>query len=142
MIKEIIEHQIEIIYSGELRTWSTHLKSGDDIITDAPVDNQGKGEAFSPTDLLASALGSCMLTIMGITANTQNINIDGTFATVKKVMGEEPRRIAEIHLDITFIQSVSEKHRTVLERAAHHCPVSKSLHPDLKEVVTFHYLEE
>ena len=88
-----MEHQIEIIYSGELRTWSTHLKSGDDIITDAPVDNQGKGEAFSPTDLVASALGSCMLTIMGITANTQNINIDGTSARVKKVMGEDPRRI-------------------------------------------------
>ena len=117
-----MEHQIEIIYSGELRTWSTHLKSSDDIITDAPVDNQGKGEAFSPTDLVASALGSCMLTIMGITANTQNINIDGTYATVKKVMGEEPRRIAEIHLDITFIQPVCEKHRMILERAAHHLP--------------------
>ncbi|MBT7276929.1 MAG: OsmC family protein [Woeseiaceae bacterium] len=83
-----------------------------------------------------------MLTIMGITANTQNINIDGTSARVKKVMGEDPRRISEIHLDITFIQTLSDKHRAVLERAAHHCPVSKSLHPDLKEVVTFHYPEE
>ena len=137
-----MDHQIEIIYSGELRTWSTHIKSGDDIITDAPLDNQGKGEAFSPTDLVASALGSCMLTIMGITAKTQNINIDGAYAKVKKVMGEEPRRISEIYLDITFIHPVSEKHRTILERAAHHCPVSKSLHPDLKEVVTFHYSEE
>ena len=137
-----MEHQIEIIYSGELRTWSTHLKSGDDIITDAPVDNQGKGEAFSPTDLVASALGSCMLTIMGITANTQNINIDGTSARVKKVMGEDPRRISEIHLAITFIQPLGDKHRAILERAAHHCPVSKSLHPDLKEVVTFHYPEQ
>jgi uncharacterized OsmC-like protein len=137
-----MEHQIELIYSGELRTWSTHLKSGDDIITDAPLDNQGKGAAFSPTDLVASALGSCMLTIMGITANTQNINIDGTYAKVKKVMSEEPRRISEIHLDMTFIHPVSEKHRMILERAAHHCPVSKSLHPDLREVVTFHYPEE
>ena len=137
-----MDHQIEIIYSGELRTWSTHIKSGDDIITDAPVDNQGKGEAFSPTDLVASALGSCMLTIMGITANTQNINIDGAYAKVKKVMGEEPRRISEIHLDITFIMPVSEKHRIILERTAHHCPVSKSLNPDLLEVVTFHYPEE
>ena len=136
-----MEHQIEIIYSGELRTWSTHLKSGDDIITDAPVDNQGKGEAFSPTDLVASALGSCMLTIMGITANTQNINIDGTYAKVKKVMGEEPRRIAELHLDITFIQPVSEKHRTILERAAHHCPVSKSIHPDIDEKFSFNFLK-
>ena len=137
-----MEHQIEIIYSGELRTWSTHLISGDDIITDAPLDNQGKGEAFSPTDLVASSLGSCMLTIMGITANTQNINIDGTYAKVKKVMGEEPRRISEIHLEITFIQTVSEKHRMILERVAHHCPVLKSLHSDLKEVVTFHYPKE
>ena len=136
-----MENQIEIIYSGELRTWSTHLKSGDDIITDAPVDNQGKGESFSPTDLVASALGSCMLTIMGITADTQNINIDGTSAKVKKIMGENPRRISEIHLDITFIQSISDKHRTVLERAAHHCPVSRSLHTDLIEVVNFHYPE-
>ncbi len=136
-----MEHQIEIIYSGDLRTWSTHLQSGDDIITDAPVDNQGKGEAFSPTDLLASSLGSCMLTIMGISAKTQGINIDGTYATVKKVMGDEPRRISGIHIDFTFIQPISEKHRTVLERAAHHCPVSKSLHPDLKEVVKFHYPE-
>jgi len=79
---------------------------------------------------------------MGITANTQNINIDGTSARVKKVMGEDPRRISEIHLDITFIQTLSDKHRAVLERAAQHCPVSKSLHPDLKEVVTFHYPEE
>jgi uncharacterized OsmC-like protein len=137
-----MDHQIEIIYSGELRTWSTHIISGDDIITDAPVDNQGKGEAFSPTDLVASALGSCMLTIMGITANTQKINIDGAYAKVRKVMGEEPRRISEIYLDITFIQPVSEKHRIILERAAHHCPVSKSLNPDLLEVVTFHYPEE
>jgi uncharacterized OsmC-like protein len=137
-----MEHQIEIIYSGELRTWSTHLKSGDDIISDAPADNQGKGEAFSPTDLVASALGSCMLTIMGITANTQNINIDGTYAKVKKVMGEEPRCISGINLDITFIQPVSKKHRTILERAARQCPVSRSLHPDLEEEVIFHYPEE
>ena len=134
-----MEHQIEIIYSGELRTWSTHLKSGDDIITDAPVDNNGKGDAFSPTDLVASALGSCMLTIMGITANTQNINIDGAYAKVKKIMGEEPRCISEIHLDIIFIHSISSKHQKVLERAAKHCPVSKSLHPSLKEVIVFHY---
>ena len=135
-------HQIEIEYKGGLRTEAVHLKSGQRIITDAPLDNKGKGEAFSPTDLTAGALGSCMLTIMGITANTQNINIDGTYAKVNKVMGEEPRRISEINLDITFIQPVSKKHRMILERAAHHCPVSKSLHPDLEEVVTFHYPEE
>ena len=134
--------EITTSYQGHLRCKSTHGPSGVTLETDAPVDNNGKGETFSPTDLVATALGSCMLTIMGITANTQNINIDGTYAKVKKVMGEEPRRIAEIHLDITFIQPVSEKHRTILERAAHHCPVSKSLHPDLKEVVTFHYPEE
>ena len=137
-----MDHQIEIIYSGELRTWATHLKSGEDIITDAPVDNQGKGEAFSPTDLVASALGSCMLTIMGITARTQGINIDGAHATVKKVMGEDPRRISEIHIALTFKEPVSEKHQKILERAAYHCPVSKSLHPDLKEVVTFNYPSE
>ena len=133
---------IDIIYSGQLRTWSTHINSGDDIITDAPVDNKGKGEAFSPTDLVASALGSCMLTIMGIAAETHNINIDGTFARVKKVMNDRPRRIGEIHLDITFIQPLNDKHKAILERAARHCPVAKSLHPDIKEVVIFNYPKE
>ena len=134
-------HHVEIIYSGGLRTWSTHLKSGDDIITDAPIDNQGKGEAFSPTDMVASALGSCMLTIMGIAARVQKINIDGTFVKVSKVMGDNPRRISEIHLEFNFIEPLSDKHRLILEKAARHCPVSKSLCSDLKEVVTFHYPE-
>ena len=137
-----MDSQIEIIYSGELRTWSTHIKSGDDIITDAPIDNKGKGEAFSPTDLVASALGSCMLTIMGIAANTQGINIDGAYAKVKKVMSEEPRRISEIHLDITFLHPLNDKHKAILERAAKHCPVAKSLHPNIKESIVFNYPEE
>ena len=134
-----MNNQIEIIYSGDLRTWSTHLQSGDDIFTDAPLDNQGKGEAFSPTDLVASALGSCMLTIMGIAAKTQKINIDGTYVKVEKIMGDEPRRISKIKLEVFFIEFISDKHRIVLERAAQHCPVLESLHPDVKKVISFEY---
>ena len=88
-----MNYQIEVIYDGKLRTTAKHLSSNEIIITDAPKDNQGKGQFFSPTDMVATALASCMLTIMGISANNQNINIDGTKAKVKKVMGENPRKI-------------------------------------------------
>ena len=130
---------IEITYKGDLRTKAMHLKSGATLEMDAPVDNMGKGESFSPTDMLATALGSCMLTIMGIAAKNQNININGTHAKIKKIMGKNPRRIKEIYLEIFFVNSINTKHRKILERAAHHCPVSKSLHPNLKELVTFNY---
>ncbi|HET7819188.1 MAG TPA: OsmC family protein [Bacteroidia bacterium] len=129
----------EIIYKGDLRTTAVHLKSGQQIVTDAPVDNNGKGEAFSPTDLMATSLGSCMLTVMGIVAKRHNLNIDGTRVEVLKIMAENPRRVAEIHIDMYFVNSFSEKDRTLLENTAMTCPVAKSLHPDINQKIRFHY---
>ncbi len=124
----------KITYTGELRTTSLHLKSGIEIITDAPVDNQGKGEAFSPTDLLATSLWNCMLTIVGIAARTHGFNIDGTTAEITKVMGENPRRVAEIIVDLQFpANGYSDKEKEIIERAAKTCPVAYSLHPDIKQ---------
>ena len=134
-----MNNQIEITYEGNLRTRATHLASGSEILTDAPIDNQGKGEKFSPTDLVATALGSCMLTIMGITANVQNIDISGTTVKVKKTMGEDPRKIARIDIEIIFGTIISDKHKIILERAAHHCPVSKTLQGNIEENVEFIY---
>ena len=134
-----MNNQIEITYEGNLRTKAIHLASGSEILTDAPIDNQGKGEKFSPTDLVATALGSCMLTIMGITANVQNIDISGTRVKVQKTMGKDPRKIAKIDIEIIFGQIISGKHKTILERAAHHCPVSKTLQGNIKENVKFIY---
>ncbi|MDB5013016.1 MAG: OsmC-like protein [Daejeonella sp.] len=129
---------IETVYLGELRTEATHVKSGDKVITDAPVDNQGKGEAFSPSDLLTASLGSCMLTIMGITAREQNISIEGVTCSMTKIMASEPRRVSEIQLVFNMpANSFNEKQRIILERAAHTCPVAKSLHPDLLQNVVF-----
>jgi len=126
-------------YKGELRTEAVHLKSGKTIITDAPIDNQGKGEAFSPTDLVATALGSCMITIMGIVAEREGITLDGTTAEVEKVMATGPRRIGEVKIKIKFIQKLNRDQRDKLERAAKSCPVSGSLSENLKETVEFIY---
>ena len=131
---------VETVYLGELRTEATHVRSGEKIITDAPVDNQGKGEAFSPTDLLATALGSCMLTVMGIAAREQKVSIDGTTCSITKNMGTEPRRVAEVQITFNFpANDYTDKVKIILERAAHTCPVSKSLHPDLKETLVFNW---
>lgn len=126
-------------YVGELRTEATHLQSGTLINTDAPKDNHGKGEAFSPTDLVATALASCMISIMGIVAMKEGFTtIDGAIAEVTKVMYAEPRRIGEIYVKITFPKkNFSEKEKKMYEHAAYTCPVAKSLHPDLKQVVEF-----
>ncbi len=126
-------------YLGELRTQAIHLQSGNEIVTDAPKDNYGKGEAFSPTDLVATALASCMLSIMGIVARRENMTpTDGAFAEVTKVMYQEPRRIGEIHIKITFPASnFSDKEKKIYEHAAHTCPVAKSLHPELKQIIKF-----
>ena len=130
----------EIQYLGELRTSSIHILSGEKVVTDAPPDNQGKGAFFSPTDLVASALGSCMLTIMGIAARTHHIHIDNTRVEVRKIMASDPRRIAEIQLDFYLPEiTYTEKQKGILENAALHCPVAKSLHADLKQTVTFNY---
>ena len=128
-----------IIYQGKLRTEATHIRSGKSILTDAPVDNQGKGDAFSPTDLVATALGTCMLTVMGIVAQRHGIDMTGTKADVEKVMGKNPRRIAEVKIHIKFKNRIMPDDRIRLERAAHDCPVGNSLHPDLKEMVEFIY---
>jgi len=134
-----MNNQIEIIYEGDLRTRATHLASGSEIITDAPVDNQGKGEKFSPTDLVASALGSCMLTIMGITANVQNIDIEGTRVKVEKIMGTNPRKIDQINMEVIFKSPISNKHKIILERSAKHCPVAKTLDGNIEENIKFIY---
>jgi putative redox protein len=128
---------IETVYLGGLRTEATHVQSGTKIITDAPVDNQGKGEAFSPTDLLSASLASCMLTIMGIKARTHNIDIDNTTCSVTKIMAADPRRVAEIIISFKFPNQYTEQEQTMLERAALTCPVYYSVHEDLKKTVDF-----
>ncbi len=129
-----------IIYKGKLRTEATHLLSGQSIITDAPLDNNGKGEAFSPTDLLSTSLGNCMLTIMGIVAERHQIIMQGTSVDITKIMAAEPRRVSEIIVEIDMSSNkFSEKERQLLENAAKTCPVAKSLHPDLKQTVVFNY---
>tara|TARA_B100001250_G_scaffold389109_1_gene387910 strand:- start:1071 stop:1475 length:405 start_codon:yes stop_codon:yes gene_type:complete len=132
--------QSSIVYKNNLRTEALHLSSGETIITDAPVDNNGKGEAFSPTDLVAAALGSCMITIMGIVAQKHNIDIAGTSAKVKKIMGSNPRKIDKVVIDISMNNQISENDRKRLERAALSCPVHKSLHPDLIKTISFSYI--
>lgn len=126
-------------YVGELRTEATHLQSGTVINTDAPKDNHGKGEAFSPTDLVATALASCMISIMGIVAMKEGFTtIDGASAEVVKVMYPDPRRIGEVHVKITFPKkNFTDKEKKMYEHAAYTCPVAKSLHPDIKQIVEF-----
>lgn len=126
-------------YIGDLRTESEHLASKQQIITDAPLDNHGKGQAFSPTDLMATSLANCMLTVMGIKAQGEGMtSIDGTTAEVTKIMYAEPRRVGEIHIKLTFPKNnFSDKEKKIYEHTAHTCPVAKSLHPDLKQVLKF-----
>ena len=126
----------KIIYNGGLRTQAEHLRSGNKIITDAPVDNRGKGEAFSPTDLIATGLGSCILTIMGIKALDKGIDMEGATCEVNKIMASNPRRIARLEVTIQMPdRDYTDKEKKLLEAAAHHCPVGNSLHPDLEEVI-------
>ena len=126
-------------YQGNLRTQALHLQSNNQIITDAPTDNHGKGEAFSPTDLLATSLASCMLTIIGIKAESMEIDVIGTKAEVTKTMVAEPRRVSEVKVNIQFAKDFDERTRKVLEAAALTCPVAKSIHPDIKQDVSFSY---
>ena len=131
---------ISVIYQGNLRTQATHLASGNTIITDAPLDNQGRGEAFSPSDLVCSALASCMVTIMGIVARRNNLAIEGTQIQVTKIMASEPRRISEVVVAFTVPNAnLNEKERQILENAARTCPVALSLDPEIKQTVTFSY---
>ncbi len=132
---------IKTTYLGDLRTEAVHLRSGTRIITDAPTDNQGKGEAFSPTDLCAASLASCMLTIMGISARNHGLNIDGASASINKIMASDPRRIArvEIRLEVPGSQ-LDERQRKILETAAHTCPVAFSLAEGVEQVVEFEWV--
>lgn len=130
----------EIIYTGELRTEATHLKSGNKLITDAPTDNNGRGEYFSPTDLVATALGSCMITIIGISARNQGFNVDGTTMSITKIMADNPRKIGEIIVELTFpANNYTEQQKRVIEHITRNCPVALSLHPDVKQTIQIHY---
>lgn len=126
-------------YAGNLRTEATHVASGNTILTDAPVDNHGRGEAFSPTDLVSAALGSCMMTIMGIVAERHGVDLTGVSWDVTKHMLAEPRRIGQIDVTFRLPASLPEKERTILENAARTCPVALSLNPEIRQEVRFEY---
>lgn len=131
---------IKTIYLGELRTESEHLQSGNKVITDAPTDNRGKGEYFSPTDLLATALGSCIMTIMGITARDNEIDLEGTEVNVTKIMASEPRRVKNVIIEFNFPQKkYSNRDKEIVESVAGTSPVPLSLHPDLEQTIKFNW---
>ena len=131
---------IQTQYIGSLRTKATHVKSGNVLVTDAPVDNKGRGEAFSPTDLLATSLGSCMITIAGMAAQEHGFSIDGTTIDITKIMASNPRRVAEVIVELHFPKNnFTEKHKEIIRVACLNCPVAKSLHPDLKQTVVFNF---
>lgn len=133
---------IDIVYEGELHCSLKHAPSGVSIATDAPKDNHGKGESFSPTDMVAGALGACMLTIMGIVAKRHSLAIEGTRVQVLKEMVQEPvRRIGKLTVSFKLPAGIPEDKRKLLENAAHTCPVHKSLHPDIEIPVTFQYAD-
>jgi putative redox protein len=124
-----------VVYNGELRTTCTHLKSGSEFETDAPVDNNGKGERFSPTDLLATSLGTCMMTVMGIKARTMGFDLDDMKVEVLKIMKADPRRVSGIELTFhipAHLEKTDEKTRDILKYTGDNCPVMKSIHPDIE----------
>ncbi|MEO6348896.1 MAG: OsmC family protein [Aquaticitalea sp.] len=129
----------KVTYLGDLRTECTHVQSGNTFITDAPVDNNGKGEAFSPTDVVATGLATCMITVMGIKARDLGVDMKGTTASVTKIMAADPRRISGIQVILNFPFSADQKTRTILERTANTCPVHYSLHPNIKKEITFNW---
>lgn len=129
----------KVTYLGDLRTSSVHLQSGTEILSDAPVDNNGKGEAFSPTDTIANGLATCMMTVMGIKARDLNVDLKGSTASVTKQMQAEPRKISKIEVAFEMAISVDEKTKTILERTANTCPVFLSLHPDIEKYITFNW---
>lgn len=129
----------KVIYTGSLRTNCEHIGSGASYVTDAPIDNNGLGEAFSPTDTVATGLASCMLTMMGIKANGLHVDLIHTTAEVTKHMAADPRRISKIEILLTLPSFVSEKNRKILEHTANTCPVLYSLHPDIEKVIHFNW---
>jgi putative redox protein len=131
----------QIIYKSDLRTEAVHLQSGTKIETDAPTDNQGKGERFSPTDLVATALGTCMVTTMAIKARTMGLVLDGTRVDVTKIMVSDPRRIGKLVAHVYFAPGITDdpKSREILEKTARTCPVERSLHPDIELDLQFNW---
>jgi putative redox protein len=135
-----MQQTIKTVYLGDLRTEATHIQSGNKIITDAPTDNQGKGEFFSPTDLLATSVGSCILTIMGIKARANGFNIDGATVNTWKIMSENPRRVAEVKMVFDFSMcKLSEKDREILENLVKVSPVPLSLHENTKQTTSLKF---
>ncbi|HMK06095.1 MAG TPA: OsmC family protein [Flavobacterium sp.] len=129
----------KITYLGDLRTSSIHLQSGTVILSDAPTDNHGKGEAFSPTDLLANALGSCMISIMAIKSKDMDLDLTGSTVSINKIMQAEPRKIVKIEVVMDMSVSVSEKNKVILERTAMNCPVLLSLNPDIEKIISINW---
>lgn len=129
----------KITYTGELRTTCEHIRSGNTFITDAPLDNNGLGEAFSPTDIVATGLGTCMITVMGIKANGLGVNLANSTVEITKHMAADPRRIAKIEAKLVLPSNTSEKSRKILENTANTCPVIYSLHPDIEKEISFHW---
>lgn len=129
----------KVVYLGDLRTECTHLRSNNKFITDAPLDNNGKGEAFSPTDTVATALASCMMTVMGIKARDMEVELKGTTALITKHMAADPRRISGIDVVVELPSNVDARSRKILENTARTCPVLQSLHPDIKKDITFNW---
>lgn len=134
--------QIDTDYVGDLRCTAEHVPSGVTVTTDAPEDNQGEGRSFSPTDLVATALGTCVATILGIQADQRGIDLEGTEITVEKEMASNPRRIDTLRTEVTMPVPLDEATREQLEHAARHCPVDESIHPDIDAPIVFHWPEE
>ncbi len=131
---------IQIEYLGDLRTTAVHVQSGNQLLTDAPLDNKGKGETFSPTDLFVTALGGCIITTIGIAAQAHGFSVDGTKLRVTKIMAQNPRRIGEIIVEMDFPPfEYSDKEKKIIQYATHTCPVSVSLHPDVKQTIAFNF---
>lgn len=129
-----------ITYTGNLRCEAVHLQSSSQIETDAPTDNRGKGERFSPTDLLCVSLATCMLTTMGIKAADMNVDISNSTADVTKHMASDPRRVAKIEVTASLPKNINEKERLILEKTGNNCPVAKSVHPDIELVLKYNWI--
>jgi uncharacterized OsmC-like protein len=131
-----------VLYTGDLRTEATHVKSGQSFITDAPLDNQGRGEAFSPTDLLATSLGACAITVVGIAARTHGFNVDGTSIKITKIMASDPRRVGEVIVEMDFpAVKYTEKEKSIIRHTINTCPVGQSLNPELKQTFILNFAD-
>ena len=131
-----------VLYTGDLRTEATHVKSGQSFITDAPLDNQGRGEAFSPTDLLATSLGASAITVVGIAARTHGFNVDGTSIKITKIMASDPRRVGEVIVEMDFpAVKYTEKEKSIIRHTINTCPVGQSLNPELKQTFILNFAD-